>query len=248
MNKSYEKKCVVVTGSSKGIGAATIKTFAKNNYNVVINYNKDLQSAQTLEKEIKKQYDVETLIIQADISKEDEVKKFLSEVIKKFSRIDVLVNNAGIAIDTTLEDKSIENFQKIINTNLIGTFLMCKYFGSFMNEQSITSSIINVSSTNGIDSFYPYSLDYDASKAGVISLTHNFAILYAPKVHVNTIAPGWVNTDMNKELDTDYIKEECQHILLGRFAEPEEIADTIYFIANNTYLNDSIIKVDGGKC
>ena len=248
MNKSYEKKCVVVTGSSKGIGAATIIEFAKNNYNVVINYNEDMKSAQALEKEIQEEYHVETLVVKADVSKEDDVKSFLNEVKKKFCKIDVLVNNAGIAIDTTLEDKTIENFQKIINTNLIGTFLMCKYFGSFMNEQAITSSIINVSSTNGIDSFYPYSLDYDASKAGVISLTHNFAILYAPKVRVNSIAPGWVNTAMNKELDQDYIKEECQHILLERFAEPEEIANTIYFMANNTYLNDSIIKVDGGKC
>ena len=116
-----------------------------------------------------------------------------------------------------------------------------------MKEQG-TGSIINISSTNGLDSYYPYSMDYDASKAGVISLSHNFALLYAPNVRVNTICPGWVNTEMNKELDDDYKKEECKHILLNRFAEPEEIAKTIYETDNNLYLNDSIIKVDGGRC
>ena len=109
-------------------------------------------------------------------------------------------------------------------------------------------SIINVSSTNSIDSFYPYSIDYDASKAGVNILTHDFAKEYAPYVKVNTIAPGWINTEMNKELDKEYIEEECQHILLNRFAEPEEIAEEIYHISESSYLNDSIIKVDGGRC
>ena len=110
-------------------------------------------------------------------------------------------------------------------------------------------SIVNISSTNGIDSYYPYSMDYDASKAGVISLTHNFAISYAPYVRVNSIAPGWVNTEMNKELDKDYVKEECKHILLGKFAEPEAIAQEVYHVAvESTYLNDAIIKVDGGRC
>jgi 3-oxoacyl-[acyl-carrier protein] reductase len=91
-------------------------------------------------------------------------------------------------------------------------------------------------------------MDYDASKAGVISLSHNFALEYAPTVRVNCIAPGWVNTEMNKELDNEYIEEECGRILLDRFAEPKEIAEVIYFVGvTSTYLNDSVIKVDGGR-
>jgi 3-oxoacyl-[acyl-carrier protein] reductase len=239
------KKVVIVTGSSKGIGAATIKYYANNNYNVVINYNHSLDDAQKLYDEVSKITDA--ILVQADISKEEDVKKLMDETIKAFGRIDTLVNNAGIAIDTTLEDKTVENFRRIIDVNLIGTFLTCKHIGTYMKEQG-TGSIINISSTNGLDSYYPYSMDYDASKAGVISLSHNFALLYAPKVRVNTICPGWVNTEMNKELDDDYKKEECKHILLNRFAEPEEIAKTIYETDNNLYLNDSIIKVDGGRC
>jgi 3-oxoacyl-[acyl-carrier protein] reductase len=239
------KKVVIVTGSSKGIGAATIKYYANNNYNVVINYNHSLDDAQKLYDEVSKTTDA--ILVQADISKEEDVKKLMDETIKAFGRIDTLVNNAGIAIDTTLEDKTVENFRRIIDVNLIGTFLTCKHIGTYMKEQG-TGSIINISSTNGLDSYYPYSMDYDASKAGVISLSHNFALLYAPNVRVNTICPGWVNTEMNKELDDDYKKEECKHILLNRFAEPEEIAKTIYETDNNLYLNDSIIKVDGGRC
>lgn len=239
-------KVAIITGSSKGLGAATAKYFAKNNYNVVINYVSSEDKAKELEQEIKDNYKVETLLIKADISKEEDVLKLLNETKNKWGRIDVLVNNAGIAIDTTLEDKTVDNFRRILDVNLIGTFLCCKHVGTYMKGQGY-GSIVNISSTNGIDSFYPYSMDYDASKAGVISLTHNFAIEYAPIVKVNTVAPGWINTEMNKELDEDYIKEECKHIMLNRFAEPEEIAETVYFTATSSYLNDSIIKVDGGR-
>lgn len=247
MNKSYERKCVIVTGSSRGIGAATIKAFAKQNYNVVINYIHNEEAALQLKKEVESLYSIDALVIKADISKEEEVISLLEETKKKFGRIDVLVNNAGIAIDTTLEDKTVENFRKILNTNLIGTFLCCKHIGTFMKEQGF-GSIVNISSTNGIDSFYPYSMDYDASKAGVISLTHNFALHFAPTIRVNCIAPGWVYTEMNKELGEEYIKEECEHILLKRFAEPEEMADVILFAAESPYLNDATLKVDGGRC
>lgn len=248
MNNIYNSKAAIITGSSRGIGAATAKYFAQNNFNVVINYVNNQNAAEELATSLEKEYNIKTLVIKCDVSKEDEVLKLLERTKETFNRIDVLINNAGIAIDTTLEDKTVENFHKILDTNLIGTFLTCKHLGTFMKEQGF-GSIVNISSTNGIDSFYPYSMDYDASKAGVISLTHNFALEYAPIVRVNCLAPGWVNTEMNKELDKDYIKEECSHIQLDRFAEPAEIAKEIYHIAvESTYMNDSIIKIDGGRC
>lgn len=248
MTNSYENKTVIITGSSRGIGAATAEYFAKKNFNVVINYLTGEKEANTLKERLINEYSIKAITIQADVSKEEDCLRILEETKKEFNTIDVLVNNAGIAIDTTLEDKTVENFKKILDTNLIGVFLMCKHIGTYMNEVQGFGSIVNISSTNGIDSFYPYSLDYDASKAGVISLNHNFAILYAPKVRVNCIAPGWVNTEMNKELGPEYEAEESKGILLGRFADPSEIAETIYFVgAESTYMNDSIIKVDGGK-
>lgn len=247
MPNSYDKKTVIITGSSRGIGAATAKEFASKKYNVVINYVRDEESANQIARELKENYNINVLVIRCDISEEDEVINMITQVVNTFGKIDCLVNNAGIAIDTTLEDKTVDNFRKTLDVNLIGTFLMCKHVGTIMKKQGF-GSMINISSTNGIDSFYPYSMDYDASKAGVISLTHNFALEYAPTIRVNCIAPGWVNTEMNKELDEEYIKEECKHILLERFAEPEEIAKTILFVSESTYLNDTILKVDGGRC
>lgn len=248
MNNIYVLKTAIITGSSRGIGAATAEQFAKKNYNVVINYVNSKEAAEKLSNELEKKYNVKTLVVKCDVSKEEEVLNMLQLTKEKFGTIDVLINNAGIAIDTTLEDKTVENFRKILDVNLIGTFLTCKHIGLFMKEQGF-GSIVNISSTNGIDSFYPYSMDYDASKAGVISLTHNFALEFSPTIRVNCIAPGWVNTEMSKELDEEYVKSECEHILLARFAEPEEIAKEIYHVAvESTYMNDSIIKIDGGRC
>lgn len=247
MNTFYNKKTVLITGGSRGIGGATSHIFAKNNCNVIINYVNDDKTAEELKNELISKYNIEVLLLKGDISNEEQVKDMVNQVKEKFSSIDYLINNAGIAIDTTLEDKTVANFRRILDVNLIGTFLMCKYIGKEMMNQGF-GSIVNISSTNGIDSFYEYSMDYDASKAGVINLTHNFAASYAPNVRVNSVAPGWVGTEMNKELGEEYIKEECKHILLNRFAEPNEIAEAIYFVANATYLNDSILKIDGGRC
>jgi len=242
-----EKKNVLITGSSRGIGAATAREFAKHGFNVVINYTSNQDAANDLKAELETNYHITALVIKCDVSNETEVKEMVKKVNKELGNIDVLINNAGIAIDSTLEDKKVEDFKRILEVNLIGTYNTCKEIGLKMLKKK-EGSIVNISSTNGIDSYYPYSMDYDASKAGVISLTHNFAVSYAPYVRVNSIAPGWVNTEMNKELDDEYIKEECKHILLNKFCEPEEIAKEIYHVAvESTYLNDAIIKIDGGR-
>lgn len=243
-------KVVLITGASRGIGAEVAKVFASNKYNVVINYNNSSDATIKLKEEIENKYNVTALCIKCDVSNELEVKSMVEKTIDTFGHIDVLVNNAGIAIDTTFEDKTAENFRKILDTNLIGTFIVNKYVGKNMLENK-SGAIINVASTNGIDTIYPESLDYDASKAGVISLTKNLALQYAPYIRVNAVAPGWVNTDMNKELDQAFIEKENEKILLNRFAQPEEIAKVIYFLAtpDASYINSEVIRIDGGfKC
>jgi 3-oxoacyl-[acyl-carrier protein] reductase len=235
-------KVVLVTGSSKGIGKAAILKYAKEGYDVVINYNTDLEGALVTEK-LAKEYGVNTLVIKCDISNEEEVKEMINKIKDTFGKLDILVNNAGIAIDTTFEDKTVENFRKTLDVNLIGTFIVSKYAAKIMDN----GVIMNISSTNGIDTTYPESLDYDASKAGVISLTHNLAEQFAPNIRVNAICPGWVNTEMNKELDSEFVAGETSKIKLGRFAEPEEVAEAIYNISISSYINDTIIRVDGGE-
>lgn len=238
-------KVCLVTGGSRGIGRSTVLEFAKNGYDVVINYVNDSVSANKVKDEVER-LGQKAICIKCDVSSELEVKSMVEEVINTFGSIDVLVNNAGIAIDTTLEDKTVTNFRKILDINLIGTFLVSREVGKYMLNRKV-GSIVNISSTNGIDTLYPESLDYDASKAGVISLTKNLANYYHPYIRVNSVAPGWVMTDMNKELDQDFIKKEEDKILLNRFAEAEEIAKVIYFVgAEATYINGSVIRVDGG--
>ena len=242
------KKVALVTGSNRGIGRACIEEFAKAGLNVVINYCHHEEEAKKLEKEIIEKYNVEVLTIKCDVSKEEEVEKMTEEIVDKFGGIDILVNNAGVSRDSLILDKNIKEFKRVLDVNIIGTYLCCKYIGKVMLNAK-KGKIINISSTNALDTYYPESCDYDASKAGVISLTHNFARSFAPFINVNCICPGWVKTPMNKDLSIDQINEEKKKILLKRFAEPEEISRVVLFLAStkSSYINDSIIRVDGGK-
>ena len=234
---------IIITGGTKGIGKAIALILAKNNHNLVLTYVNDDTSALQTNKELEKYTDV--LVLKNDVSNEDEVIKLLDIAISRFGDIDVLINNAGIAIDTTLEDKTVENFKKILDVNLIGPFLTSKYIGDYMFKNK-KGKIINISSTNGIDTYYKESLDYDASKAGLNSLTHNFANIYAPYVTVNAIACGWVDTEMNKDMDIEFKNKQLNKILLNRFANKEEIANVVNYLINDTYINNTIIRVDGG--
>ena len=172
----------------------------------------------------------------------------INTIVDHFGGIDILVNNAGVSRDSLLLDKNIKEFKRVLEVNLIGTYLCSKYAGKVMLNAK-RGKIINISSTNALDTFYPESCDYDASKAGVISLTHNLAREFAPFINVNCVAPGWVKTDMNKGLTYEQINSEKKKILLGRFADAEEIAKIVIFLASSkaSYINDSIIRVDGGK-
>ena len=242
------KTVALVTGSNRGIGASCIKAFAKEGANVVINYCHHEEEALKLKKEIEEEYNVEALVIKCDISNEEEVENMVNTVVDYFGGIDILVNNAGVARDSLLLDKTVKEFKRVLDVNLLGTYLVSKYVGKVMLQQK-KGKIINISSTNAIDTYYPESCDYDASKAGVISLTHNLAREFAPFINVNCVCPGWTKTSMNKDLSLDQINEEKRKILLNRFAEPEDIANVVLFLSSNkaNYVNDSIIRVDGGK-
>ena len=238
---------ILVTGSSRGLGKAIVIEYAKHGYDVIINYNNSKDKALELKDHIESNYKVKALVIGCDISKEGEIDNMIDEIYKEFGHLDILVNNASIALDQDFELKTKEDFMKTLETNLVGTYLLSKKIGLKMKEAK-KGNIINISSTNGLETTYPESIDYDASKAGVISLNHNLANYFAPYIRVNTICPGWINTDMNKDLDEEFIKDETNKILLGRFAEPEEIAYLAYFLGTDksSYINDSIIRIDGG--
>lgn len=240
------KKTVLVTGGSRGLGASIARVFAQYNYNVIINYKENDILANNLKKELESNYNIEVLLVKADISREEEVKKMFQSIIDHYPKIDVLVNNASIALDNDLDNKDALEFKRVLDVNLLGTYLVTKYSLDLFD----TGSIINVASTNGIDTGYIESIDYDASKAGVIALTHDFARVLAPDIRVNAVAPGWINTDMTSNLNPEFKKNETDKILLKRFADPEEVAKVVFFLASSdaSYINDTIIRVDGGKC
>ena len=242
-----ENKVVIITGSRRGLGKETAIKFAEIGYNVVINDKDGLEELDEVRKNITQNYGVECLSFFGDISKEENVIELRDEVLNKFGRIDVLVNNAADVIDMEIEERSTEIFNNTLINNVTSTYLMSKYSGKEMYNNK-KGKIINISSTNGINAFFPTSIDYDASKAGIISLTHNFALEQAPYVFVNSIAPGWITTDMNKQLPQDLVDEETSKIYLKRFAEPAEIAELIMFLASEkcSYINGEIIKIDGG--
>ena len=240
-------KNVLVTCGTRGIGEAISREFAKKGYNLIINYVNSNEKAQNLKQELEKEYNIKVLPIQADISNEIAIKNMVDTAIKEFGKIDVLVNNAGIVIDREFEDRTVEDWKKTLDINLIAPFVLTKLVGKEMMKQK-SGAIINISSTNGLNTYYPTSVDYDASKSGLISLTYDSAVQFAPYVRVNCVAPGWVNTEMNKELPEDFVKEETERILVKRFAEPEEIAKVVTFLASEdeSFVNSTVIKVDGG--
>ncbi len=242
---NFKGKVVLVTGSSRSLGAQIIKDFAKQGATVIINYNNSKEEAINLERKIK-EYNENVLCKKCDISNEDEIINMTNEIIKEFGTIDILVNNAAICNDTLFEEKNKRDFLKVLETNVIGTYLVTKHIAKYMKDGS---RIINIASDNGLDNGYPESAEYDASKAGVISLTHNMAKYYAPRINVNCICPGWIDTDMNKDLTKKQKNQIEENILLKRFAKKEEIANVVLFLASEeaSYINDSIIKVNGGS-
>ena len=258
-----DNKVVLVTGSSRGIGKATIIEFAKRGYNVVINYidskkeaklkfinEEDFEynnekDAYQLNSFVEEQYKVKALVVETDVSCEDEVKNCIDIIMNNFGRIDVLVNCAGIVFDRNIYDATIDEFENTIKVNVLGAFIVSREVIKHMKKGS---SIVNISSTNGTKVVAPESIDYNISKVGLQSLTRDLAYQFKPNIRVNAIAIGWADTDMNKDLPTEYVKEETSKIYIERFAEPSEIAKTIYFLASDeaSYINGEILTVDGG--
>lgn len=217
---------VLVTGGARGLGLAISLYYLKMGHSVVVNYN----NSSDLALKLKSEYGDRVSIVKADVSNEDDVKRMFDAL----GKLNVVVNNAGIAKDCDPMEKSAEEFLEVIKVNLLGTFLVSKYAVNHVDK----GCIVNISSTNALDTYYPESMDYDASKAGVISLTHNFSLYLKDRdIRVNVVCPDWIDTDMNLEMDEEYKKS------LGVFLKPEEVAKVVYDVSVDESVNDAVIRV-----
>lgn len=243
------KKTVLITGGAKGIGKAIALELAQNDYNIIINYHHSKDQALQLQKNIQDTYDVSCMAIQADISKEEEVDQMVTEVEKHFPGVDILINNAAVDLSNLFHLKTSEEFRRTLDVNVVGAYNCSKRVYRHMLDQEY-GRIINISSTNGMNTYYPMSIDYDASKAALNQLTHDLAVQFAPYIHVNAIAPGFIGTESELDgYDEEFLKEECEKILVHRYGKPEEVAHLVHFLISDQadYINNTIIRIDGGQ-
>lgn len=243
---SLKDKSVLVTGAARGIGAAIAIAFAAQGARLVLD---DLpeRSAQLAEVAKKAEaFGVPVKMVIADIRDEAQVAELVAAARETYGKIDVLVNNAGIVYDLDWDTKTKEQWHDTLDTNLVGPYLLIRAAKDMLLASK--GVVVNITSTNGYKAMNPFSLDYDASKAGLITLTHNAAAAMAPDVRVNAIAPGWVNTTMNSDLAEEIVDKETGKIFAGRFAEPHEIASVAVFLASDDarYINGTTVTVDGG--
>ena len=237
-----ERKVALITGASRGIGKACAIELAKAGYDIAVNYAGNVEAANKTIEELKA-LGVDAQAFKFDVSNQEEAAKGVEEVLAKFARIDVLVNNAGITRDGLFMRMSAENWDAVINTNLSSAFYVSQPVVKIMMKQR-SGSIVNMSSVVGV-SGNAGQANYSAAKAGLIGLTKTLAQeLGSRGIRVNAVAPGFINTDMTKDLDTSKFLD---FIPLKRLGEVEDIAKTVKFLAaDSDYITGQVIEVDGG--
>lgn len=235
----------LITGGATGIGRAISLKLASEKCNIIIHYNSSENEANELKEKIISEYNVKCMTIKCNLENESEINN-LFEIVKF---VDILINNAAIELTDDFLNKTKESFDKTLSVNLVAPFLLSKHYGKIMFDNK-WGRIINISSNNALDKYDPATLEYDASKAGLISLTHNLSKYFSPYVSVNAVCPGWIMSDkvsnLNKSLDGMLETEEIKNIYKQRFGEPSEVANLVTFLCLNDYINNDVIRIDGG--
>lgn len=244
--KRFENKIVLVTGAGRGIGASIAKRFASEGAEVIVNYSGNDEAAQKTVDEITATGG-QAQKYKCSVNDSESVKVMIDEIIKEFGRIDILVNNAGITKDGLMLRMTDEDFDRVIDVNLKGTFNCTKYVSKYMLKQK-SGKIINISSVVGL-SGNAGQVNYSASKAGIIGITKSAAKeLSSRGITVNAVAPGYVDTDMTKVLSDNIRNEILKNIPLQRMGNVEDISNCVAFLASEdaSYITGQIISVDGG--
>lgn len=237
-------KVVLITGSSSGIGNTTAIRFAKEGAKVVVNYRENKKGGEATVKEIEK-LGVETLLVQADVSRPNDVERMFSEVIAKFGTVDILINNAAIPNDQVpYLEAGYEDIVSLVNTDLIAPMVVSQHAIKYMQKQGY-GKILNTSSIRGAE-HGGRSVVYAASKAGLNSFTKTLAKMIAPNIQVNAVAPGFVKTRNYDKMTQEQIQTFIDQTYLKRWVTEEEIADAFIFLAKNDAMTGQVIYVDAG--
>lgn len=237
---------VLITGGARGIGKQIAITLAKEGYDIALNYRSNTDELVKVKEEIEN-YKVKCLLVQGDVSNFEDTERIAKETIDEFGKIDILVNNAGITKDMLLLRMKKEDFESVLDVNLVGTFNMTKNVVNYMMKAR-QGKIINVSSVVGV-SGNSGQTNYAASKAGIIGFTKSLAKELASRnILVNAVAPGFIGTDMTNVLKDDVKEKILEQIPLKRIGNAEEVANVVKFLASNdsSYITGQVINIDGG--
>ena len=240
-------KTVLITGGSRGIGKAVAIKFAEKGNQIIINYVSEKTDTEKLKNELLEAGAKDVLLIKADVSNSEDVKNMVKESIEKFEKIDILVNNAGITKDNLLMRMSEEEFDKLIQINLKGTYLVTKEVTKYMMKKR-SGSIVNLASVVGVAG-NAGQCNYAASKAGIIGFTKSIAKELASRnIRANAVAPGFIETDMTNVLKEEIKENINSQIPLRRMGSAKEVAELVYFLGEDasSYITGQVINVDGG--
>ena len=246
MNNDFTDRVAIVTGSSRGIGRAIAETLAANGAQVVVNYAKDLEGAEETVDAIVSKGNVASLF-QADVSVLSQAEDLINYALDKYGTLDILVNNAGTTRDQLIMRMSEEDWDLVLRVNLKSIFNCCRIAVKPMMRKRY-GRVVNISSVSGIAGNAGQT-NYAASKSGVIGFSRSLARETASrKITVNVVAPGFIPTSLTNNLSDDLKEQTLAHIPLGRWGEPEEVAEAVVFLAGETagYITGQVINVDGG--
>ena len=235
-------KTVLITGGSRGIGKGAAELFHKNGYNVVINYNKSEKEAFSLAESLPG-----SIAVQGDVSKENDVKALFEKAVSHFGKIDVVINNAGVAFTKLITDTTLSDWENLFGINVTGTFLVSKFAADYMLKNH-SGKIINISSIWGITGASCETC-YSASKGAIISFTKALAKELGPSgITVNAVAPGFIDTDMTKDISPEDRDAFCEETPLGKIGTAEDVAKLLLFLASDgaDFMTGQIIGCDGG--
>lgn len=235
------KKRAIITGCAKGIGREIALELARDGYDIIGTYNTSINEISILKNKAEA-IGINFYSYKVDLLNEDEIKRFCDIIKNEFGRIDVLVNNAALSIDNNFKDKTTDEFRNVLQVNLIAPFLLIQRLSDIM----CSGVIINISSTDGINTYTRLNMDYSASKAGLINLTKSLS-LELENIRVYSICPNWVNTESIREMNSDYLKEEMERIGQKQLIDPKEIAHKVIRLIESDLKSGSIVVMED-KC